>query len=289
MNAHDAGTDPQPADAGAVDRTIPLGELTRGATVACIDGRHDHCIVGAPGGNMGEFVLLLTALEAVGPPVTDREVAELLDGYLREFGRFYMHTDRAALDWVAQRLGRERLEADEIEAAPAELRGQLLQLLTDPCGVGCGHLHAMLASPQTYQVRPELVRAAIRAFFDEIWNHDTGADLDYVVLEGEHEEDELLVYETADADALTDATPIPMGCTNGNKRFVLHDAARRYLLRKSRDYLAEVRKFDPVQRETFESRIDELAGVQLEATRQALFPDLPTRTVHIGEEGGGNP
>lgn len=259
---------------------IPLSELTRGATVACIDGRHEHGIIGAPGGNMGEFLLLLTALDAVGPPIGTDEVAGLLDGYLREFGRFYMHTDRNAMDWIAGQLGRPGLEANDIETAPVGAREELLELLTDARGVGCGHINAMLLDPDAYEVRPELVRAALRAFFDEIWNYDTGADLDYVVLEGVHTEDELVVYEADDPDALADDTPIPYGTTD-QSRFVLHDVARRYLLRRSGEYFARVRKMDDTQRERFEERIDALAGVQLEATRQALFPELPTRVVKI--------
>ncbi len=260
--------------------TISLGDLTRQATLSCIDGRHDHCIVGAPGGNMGEFILLLTALESVDSPFTDDQVAELLDGYLREFGRFYMHTDRHALDWVASQLGRDRIEADEIESASPELRPRLLELLTVPDGIGCGHINAMLKAPETYQVRPGLIRAAIRAFFDEIWNYDTAADLDYVVLEGDHTEEELVVYEAEDPETLTDDTPLSVVCTD-KTRFVLHDAARRYLLKRSRDYLAEVRHLDEAEAREFEERLEALADVQLEATRQALFPDLPTRVIRI--------
>jgi hypothetical protein len=46
-------------------RWVPLSALKAGEYLSCIDGRHDECVVAAPGGDLGEFILLMTALEAV--------------------------------------------------------------------------------------------------------------------------------------------------------------------------------------------------------------------------------
>lgn len=67
--------------------------------MSCIDGRDDCGVIGTPGGDMGEFIIALTAAEELmNRHLTDADVAVLFQRRLDAFGRFYMHTDQACLD-----------------------------------------------------------------------------------------------------------------------------------------------------------------------------------------------
>lgn len=263
---------------------LKLGDLTKDATLACIDGRHKDCVVGAPGGNMGEFIMLITALERATTRLLRRaEIQQIFSDYVSHFGRFYMHTDHHALAWIAGELDHDTLNTEEIIGFKEKDRQLALDLLTTPNGVGCGHIKGMLLSPSRYDVRRKLVEDALAAYFETLWEHQDAADLEFESLAGEHQETEVIIFEADDEDRLHDETQIPMVCKHETvSRFVLHDAARRYLLVKAKDFIAEHQELTPEEDRRFRDEVNRLVPLQLEATRNALFPDLPTRIVRIG-------
>src|SRR5690606_28831709 len=130
-------------------------------TIACVDGRHDGCVTGAPGGNAGALVLVLAALEAeVQQTLAFHDVVRLLQRYVARFGRFYMHTATLALSRLVIALQWPTDHGfDTVCAGPRtpEQRAPWLKALVEPDHVGCGHLSLMLRHPERYGVRRGLV------------------------------------------------------------------------------------------------------------------------------------
>ncbi len=169
--------------------------------ISCIDGRDSQGVVGTPGGDAGEFLLALAAIESLTEIEFGIEtVADLLDDYIETFGRFYMHTDRHAVGhWIlamradpqiAAALPDSAADSDEwarwFRSPPVQVRERLLGLLVEPGNIGCGHLRLMTEHPAAYGLRRQLVVAFLRAYFRRIWTGASG--LECVVLEGAHAE-----------------------------------------------------------------------------------------------------
>ncbi len=168
---------------------------------SCVDGRDSQGVVGTPGGDAGEFLLALAAIESLTEIEFGAEkVADLLDDYLETFGRFYMHTDRHAVEhWiqamradpqVAAVLPGSAAQSDEwaqwFRSPPVEVRDRLLGLLIEPGNIGCGHLRLMTEHAADYGLRRQLVAAFLSAYFRRLWAGASG--IEYVVLEGAHAE-----------------------------------------------------------------------------------------------------
>ncbi|HLM44891.1 MAG TPA: rhodanese-like domain-containing protein, partial [Myxococcaceae bacterium] len=78
-------------------RWVRLAALLVSGKRSCVDGRDPQGVVGTPGGDAGELVLALSAIEAVtGQRIADAAIPQLLLRELDTFGRFYMHTDTHA-------------------------------------------------------------------------------------------------------------------------------------------------------------------------------------------------
>lgn len=255
-------------------------DLLADAMESCVDGRSGLGIIGTPGGNAGEFLLCLAALEQVtGEPFTPEQVAPFFKAYLQTFGRFYMHGDTHALGHLPGDL-LDQAEPEETDARrlenflrqpPAEVRERLLEELLKPQHIGCGHIKLMLTRPSDYGVRPDLILAFMRAFFRALWS---GASIDYVVLNGDHQEG-AVVNVVVDTD-VSNETPIPTITpqVQGKQMFVNHPQAAAFLrwnLAHGMDALLAAK----VEPETFHAAINELAQRQLGHTLAALASGLP--------------
>ena len=245
---------------------LSLKDLLQDVGIACIDGRHRECALGTPGGDAGELVLLLSALEATaGIELSAEQVGEALLDYTDSLGQFYLHSDalaftkllcaaegatpcaqgpmlpRRGADYSASDAQRNRFDlalgsderdsaaGDAVEAfTAASLPRQqlLLPLLTDPEHVGCGHLRSMLLDPEGYGVRRPLVQWVIRAFFKELWAKN--AKMRFVLLEGHHTERALVTFHTTEPLSPSSAIPTPCG-TEERGVFVHHGSVLEYL------------------------------------------------------------
>ncbi len=267
---------------------ISLAELTADAELSCIDGRHTGCILGAPGGDAGELILMMGVLEdATDETFGAEDVETLLEHFMDRHGRFYLHTDRHALDALERTLGdheplRQALaDAGSIDALinepPTQVRAALADLLVEPRHVGCGHLKTMLLHTDEYGVRRELVEATIRAFYRLLWWGRVEADL--TILEGEHEESAVISFET---DQPLDAqTQVPAVCASHEGPFIFanHEAARRYKRGQDLELLAEMPGLVPEDEDARAKLLEDLetlAEKQAGATVSHLAPDLPT-------------
>lgn len=266
---------------------IPLADLTANADLSCIDGRFRGCGLGAPGGDAGELVLLLGALEAyTGHIFEPDEIERILEADMQRHGRFYMHTDRGALDRLEEAVAAHAGLAEAltraggidalVAAPPVEARPALLDLLVQPQYTGCGHLATMLEHVDEYGVRRRLVEGVIGAFFRLLWSGREQADFD--VLEGEHEEQGVVHFATTQPLDAAMAVPSVCGNYDGPHFFLNHDAPRRYKRERDLELLAEFTDVIPEREQQRCELLDAAASLaerQAAATVRYLAPDLP--------------
>jgi rhodanese-related sulfurtransferase len=223
-------------------RWIRLAALVLHAHMSCIDGRDDRGVVGTPGGDAGQFVLALAAIESVlQRPLDSTLIGALLQRRIESLGGFYLHTDHHAAEAAAQsmrddpRLAAAVAEYDDprewrqfLRRPPLLLREAVLDHLCTPGAIGCGHLRLMHKFDTDYQVRPGLVLDFLRAFFHAHWEGAFRAE--YELLQGRH--DERAVLNTRVEGKLQAFSPIPLVSPSafGRQMFVSHPQASQYLL-----------------------------------------------------------
>ncbi|PIE20351.1 MAG: hypothetical protein CSA66_00555 [Proteobacteria bacterium] len=269
-------------------------QLSASLELSCIDGRHERDVIGTPGGNAGELVLLLNA----AAKRFDVDVAQTFEAYLNEFGRFYLHTDTHAAGRLMKRLRSDGVEGAPSEASgrddinafiaapPAAARDRLEQLLIAPEHVGCGHLQLILRDPARYRLDKGITEEVIRAFYRALWRGDQRAH--FVMLDGRHREDKVLIID--EPEAVHDATPLPAlsdhrGAANA---FVYHPAAVTYVRERAAAWLAARLLPDgdadaraSVAEELFDT-VMVLGAIGLAHTLEAIAADLPVEHIKAG-------
>lgn len=278
-------------------RWLKFAALMMHGKSACIDGRDDHGVIGTPGGDAGEFVLGLAAVERLtGAVLDDERIASVLMHWVDTFGRFYLHTDTIAAnrfilsmradDEVVPHLG-TTYEAHEWRAylrrPPVAARELILRHMTPPDHVGCGHLRLSMQHPEAYGVRPELVQGFLRAFFRARWAGAT--ELEYVVLGGDHGEG--AVVQVFIEGELWPYTRIPLLSPSfeGLQMFVLHPQVSSYLRRQRAAFLAQELSDLRLDEAALAELICELGTRQLQATASRLAGGLPMIEVHFDRRG----
>ena len=267
---------------GAV-RWVPLAELRARRVVSCIDGRHDSCTLGAPGGNAGELVLLLSVLEwYTGVELDEPTVRGILRAVVERLGTFYLHTDREAAARLASALGRSAEDAEALlRNPPLSVRDRLRLELTAEVHVGCGHLRLLLERADDYRVRRALTESVIRSFFELLWEGDT--DLELAILDGEHREQALVVFHTP--DRVEEESVVPTWCPGGDAAvFVRHVTVSRWLRRDLLDAVASAlppstaSAFDPAE---VVLEVERLGERHLDLTMRALAPGAPRHRIRF--------
>lgn len=283
---------------GAV-RWVKYAALVLHGHAACIDGRDDSGIIGTPGGDAGEFVLGLAAVEKLsGRTLSDARIAALLEGWIDTFGRFYMHTDASALDKMIAALRADDRTAEAVadvhgaaqwraflRRPPEAVRPALLEHLVNPAHVGCGHLRLSMQHSADFEVRTQLITAFMRAFFEQRW---AGAsETEYVILDGDHGEG-AVVQVTLD-EALMPYTRVPLisPAFEGLQMFVIHPQVAGDLRRQRVQWLAdELNAAEGTELEV-EALGDEVTGLgsrQLTAVSSRLAKGLPVYEVRFGRD-----
>ncbi len=128
---------------------MTAGEILDTRRQDCIDGRSSECAVCTPGGDMGDLVMKLTAVEqTTGKEFGGREAQDILEKYLKHrHGAFYMHSDHHALEHLCKDLGVGREEAQALLENPRDSKEALLAALSNSDNMGCGHLKLMASKP----------------------------------------------------------------------------------------------------------------------------------------------
>lgn len=278
-------------------RWVKLAALALHGKRSCVDGRDDHGVIGTPGGDAGELLLALAAVEQVrGQPLEDREVAQILERHVDTFGRFYMHSDTHAMnrlivdglrkdDRVTPHLG-SVYDAQEwrrwLAHPPAAARAALLDHLTQPQHMGCGHLRFAMTDP-SYGVRPALAQAFLRAFHELRW---AGApELEWVVLGGEHVE--AAVASVVFGGALHSYTRVPLvsPMVAGAQMFVNHPQVTAFLRAELASHLVESGVCPGDAAAELLPTLERLGGLQAHGTLTRLAAGLPVYEIRFDHDG----
>lgn len=281
---------------GAVHWTTVATLLGDGAE-SCIDGRSGEPVLGTPGGDVGEILLGLGALERVtGRQVRLLTVDALFEAYGESFGRISMHTDEEALLRLRASLRsdpsfsgvlgklRDDVPLEELHSfvsePPPALRAALLEHLLRPEHIGCSHLRLTLTEPERYGVRPALVRAVLRAAF--ALGHRHPHALDYALLRGAHTERGILEVDVDHDVHAHSRVPMIRPQEAGREWFVHHPGVAAFLRLENGTFFLEQANTlvgEVPAEETYLRVLDTLAERQLLATVEHLARGLPR--VHV--------
>ncbi|MCB9603522.1 MAG: rhodanese-like domain-containing protein [Sandaracinus sp.] len=266
-------------------RQVRAASLLLHGTEACVDGRGEDAVLGTPGGDAGELLLALAAVEEVtGEALAEGEVVMLFDAYVESFGRFYFHTDDHALHHLAGALRNDprfeglTLDGEALGALlsspPPALRDPLLEHLLDPANVGCGHLRLLMTHAQDYGVRAELAHAFGRVVFRRLWSEPEL--FDFVVLHGDHHEEAVVNVLLPDrVHPFTNVPAIPPRIA-GHSVFVNHPQVSAFVRRQHAEFLlTQLPSLAGVPLDRFEAEIERLAERQLAQTLGHLAAHLP--------------
>lgn len=271
---------------------VKVASLMLDADEACVDGRDTHAVIGTPGGDLGELLLALATIERLrGTPLSTGEVEELFGAYAQSCGRFYMHTDARALETLARDLQNDpRVTATVslaggiepmLRAPPPALRDELLDALTAPAHIGCGHLSLVATRPDAYGVRAGLTRTVLREFYRRLWAGDS--DMDLVVLEGDHREGAIVDVTVDGPLHAYSRVPMIAPLAHGSEVFVHHPQVVSFLRREFAALFVERAGLDEagIDPAAFVDGVEALGARQLELTLESLAVELPVYELHF--------
>jgi rhodanese-related sulfurtransferase len=281
-------------------RWMKMAALLLHGRQSCVDGRDETGVVGTPGGDAGEMLLGLSAIEAVsGERLSPLQIRTLLDRRLGTLGRFYLHTDVTSANSLIVSIRGDRRLASAIAgigetmqwrrffaSPPVHVREILLEHALVPAHVGCGHLRLMATQPDVYGARPELVWGLLAAFFRARW--EGSLDAEFTALPGGHEEGAVLDVRVDEEIRPFTQIPLISPLAHGTQTFVSHPDVTRTLRREIAHFLCRqedalrvgAKHVDDVARV-----MDELAGTQTSATLGTLAAGLPIYRVTFGQSG----
>ncbi|MBX3258919.1 MAG: rhodanese-like domain-containing protein [Labilithrix sp.] len=280
-------------------RWIKLPVLLVRGLVSCVDGRDDSGVIGSPGGDAGELIVGLGALEKLlRRDLSEPEVATLLARRLDVFGRFYMHTDVDASNAaIAAMRADPRFDGHLsnvngalewrrfLASPPREVQAALLEHSLEPSHVGCGHLRLALTRSKEYDTREGLVGAVLKSFHELQW---AGAsELEIVALAGWHTERAVLNVRVGGPLMPFSRIPLVSPAVGGAQVFVHHPEVTAYLRRQLAQFLAMQRDVTggAVDAGELEREMERIGALQLGKTLGALADGLPIYDVTFhGEE-----
>jgi hypothetical protein len=278
---------------GAVE-WVPADALDAHAFLSCVDGRDPAAVLGTPGGDAGELLLFLAAIEEqTGTEFSQTAVARLVGAAIDRSGRFYMHTDHGALSALASALTQtaafafingDVAQTEALLRQPGDAADSILPLLVQPANVGCGHLKLILLHPDQYRVRQALTEHFIAAIFGALW---AGRPVHYLALVGGHGEGAVVNVVAGEGGVgLPAATPCRHNHTaegGSQQMFVNHPEAVDFRRAGLAALLAE--QVGGVEAGALLAAATELAGVQLTATLGHLAATLSVFTATVGPKG----
>lgn len=268
---------------------IKLPALLVRGLVSCVDGRDDSGVIGSPGGDAGELLVGLRALERViRRELRESEIETLMARRLDVFGRFYMHTDVAAANGMIKSLRAEPRFGPALAKVndaldwrqffadpPAEFRDKLLEQSLEPAHIGCGHLRLALTQSAEYETRAPLVRTVLRFFHVKRW--EGARELEFVPLAGGHTERAVINVRIGGPLLPFSRIPLVSPAALGMQFFIHHPRITSYLRMQLAQFLV-------VQKDIVGSDVDpaelhvemqRLGMVQLGRTLGALAKGLP--------------
>jgi rhodanese-related sulfurtransferase len=279
-------------------RWMKLAALLVNGRLSCVDGRDATGVLGTPGGDAGEFALLLAATEHVTARTIDPDkVVELLARRVAVFGHFYVHTDIHASNQLIQAMRADaRLDAalaqvyEPLEwrrffmGPPPEVRERVLEHALLPAHLGCGHLRHMANDPAAYGVRPGLVHDVLRGVYTQRWRGDI--DVEMSVLPGGHAEGGVLLVMLEAGVAPFSRIPLVSPQAEGSQLFVAHPQVAGYLREQQAHFLGMQRDLLDLghgQVRDIERTMAELGAQQTACTLGRLAKGLPVFEARFDE------
>lgn len=276
-----------------------LAALFVSGRLSCVDGRDDSGVVGTPGGDAGELLLALGAVERVtGKPIDDATLHKLLLRRLDAFGRFYFHTDIAAGNALIKAMRADhRLDAalahvfEPLEwrrfmtAPPAEVRAIVLEHAIVPAHIGCGHLRLALLHADRYGIRPALIESVLREFLRLQWaGHDEN---ETAVLPGGNAEGAVVNVVIDQGLELFSRIPLVSPMANGSQMFVNHPQVSAFLRAQMGRFFArqnDVCSLGKGGEQELLATLEGLGETQLGHTLATLAPGLPIYEIRFDDE-----
>eukprot|EP01133_Synstelium_polycarpum_P014799 gene14799-17497_t len=139
---------------------------------SCIEGHNTKDELATPGGDSGEFLLMLSLLK---DKIDPSQVGGLLNGFLAVNKiPFYMHTgDQAEANLLASlqaKFGKTRFpDTFDIEHPTPSQQKDILEEIANPDNIGCGHLRLIVQKPDEYGVPLNISQSFIQAYFRGLW------------------------------------------------------------------------------------------------------------------------
>lgn len=272
-------------------RWVKMAALLLHTKVSCVDGRDDHGVIGTPGGNAGEFLVALSAIERVtGAEFPIERLPQVLHSYIETFGHFYVHSDTIAANNLIKSMRADPRLTEHLPPVssnaqdwrefmarpPKAAHALILEHVAMPDHVGCGHLRLMMQHPDKYLVRRALVEAFLRAYFQMRW--DGVLELDYVILGGGHQEGAVVNIRLAAGVWPFTRVPLISPACGSTQMFVNHPQVAEFMRDQVARFFAIHPEFLPIDEGHFgmlQKDMRRLAGLQLGVTLGALAPGLP--------------
>ncbi|KAL0213817.1 hypothetical protein P9112_006001 [Eukaryota sp. TZLM1-RC] len=162
----------------------------------CVDGRNDldHRI-GTFGGSLGEFILAVSGLVKLQPFRKSLSVEAIMQEYLDADFQLYLHSDDHAVQDLHHYLQQQGYSDVDILNPPEDLQPLLLDLLSDPQYIGCGHIKLLLLNP-LHGADADIIIDSIRSFYNFFWARHPNCH--YHDLTGHHEEEAVLLVSSSD-------------------------------------------------------------------------------------------
>ena len=270
------------------DGTVQASELLGDVEVQCIDGRCGEPVVGTPGGSLGEFVVVMTAVESqLSRTFSEEDVVTALFHVVSQTGCFYHHTDqhhltalqRASETLVPTLASNQWWLGDSLAPLNQAEESALCNLVVQPAFVGCGHVKSMLIDSAAFGVRTGLVESSLRAFFGLFWRREH--DMRYRILMGEHQETVVHVVRTGTPQTGAESISMMRPKTEGQQRFVYHPDVMPWLRLGFFNAMRELPWSNEIDVQTLLSDCQRMGARQVEVCIATLAPHCPIQELDL--------
>lgn len=278
-------------------RWIKVAAFLLNGRLSCVDGRDHVAVVGTAGGDAGEFVLALGAVEQLtGKPISEELIDTLLRRRIEAFGRFAFHTDTAAGDRLISAIRTDDRTAHAVAGMtdpgqfrqffaepPEETRAALADLITRVEHIGCGHLRLASQFPERWGVRAGLTQQVLRSAVQLRWQ---GAhELEVTPLPGGHAEGAVVnVHVVGELDAFS-RVPLVAPSISGRQMFVNHPDVSVFLRRQVARWLTQQQELSLKSAPALFDVMQALHQQQLAATLGELAAGLPIYDATVHDDG----
>jgi hypothetical protein len=265
----------------------------------CLDDRVTEPSLGTPGGELGEFVLALSAYlqerdGAAAVPPRQEVVDAFLLKYLKTLpaSRPMIHcTDDRAVRHLEEELSVENLDLQE--PAKRAVQAGLLERLTEVENQGDSHIRLLLKQPQQFHVDARLPPMVLKAFYKHLWqqNQEPGSflhqspKLRLLVLVGETNPEAFYEVVSGESCQRDGEAPLLVPREAGHAVLVSHLDAVGSRREELASFFARISNATPrkVDKQRMRQVLDHQGWLALETTGRRVASGLPFFTLKYGE------